>query len=60
MSTSRIRSRQTLRQLPFILVTSRGSEVDRRRGMDLGASAYVVKSEFDQETLIDAVARLVD
>lgn len=57
---SAVRSHQTLRQLPFILVTSRGSEVDRRRGLDLGASAYVVKSEFDQETLIDAVARLVD
>lgn len=55
---SAVRQSPRLRELPFILVTSRSSDADRRRGLDLGASAYVVKSEFDQEILVDAVARL--
>lgn len=53
-----VRLSPRLRALPFILVTSRSSDADRRRGLELGASAYVVKSEFDQEVLVDAVARL--
>lgn len=52
-----VRQSPRFRQLAFILVTSRSSEEDRRRGLDLGASAYVVKSEFDREVLLDAVAR---
>lgn len=53
-----LRQSPKLRALPFILVTSRASDADRRRGLELGASAYVVKSEFDQEVLVEAVGRL--
>ncbi|MGC4070694.1 MAG: response regulator [Polyangiaceae bacterium] len=37
-----------------ILVTSLSSEADQRRGRDAGASAYVVKGQFDQESLLVA------
>ena len=53
-----VRQSPRLRDLPFILVTSRASDADKRRGLELGANAYVVKSEFDQEVLVDAVSRL--
>lgn len=45
--------------LPFVLVTSRGAESDRERGMRLGADAYIVKGGFDQGTLLDTIRRLV-
>ncbi|MES2640785.1 MAG: response regulator [Myxococcota bacterium] len=48
-----------LRDIPAILVTSRGSPEDRRRGLAAGAHAYVVKSEFDQEQLLAILRGLV-
>ena len=43
--------------LPVVLLTSLGSDDDKRRGLDAGASAYLVKSEFDRATLLDVVER---
>ena len=37
-----------LREIPAILLTSRGSDEDRQRGRDAGARGYIVKGEFDQ------------
>jgi two-component system, chemotaxis family, sensor kinase CheA len=45
--------------LPVVIVTSRGGDDDRSRGLEAGADAYMVKSGFDQQALLDAVARLV-
>jgi two-component system, chemotaxis family, sensor kinase CheA len=45
--------------LPVVVVTSRGSEEDRKRGAQAGADAYVVKDEFDQQALLETVKRLV-
>ncbi len=44
---------------PAILVTSRGAPEDRRRGLDAGASAYIVKSEFNQGELLATIGGLV-
>jgi two-component system chemotaxis sensor kinase CheA len=35
------------RDLPVVVLSSRGSEADKRRALDLGADAYLVKSRFD-------------
>jgi len=45
--------------LPVVIVTSRGSEEDRKRGAQAGADAYIVKDEFDQQALLETVERLV-
>ncbi len=45
--------------VPAILVSSRASAEDRQRGAAAGASAYVVKGEFDQDELLAHVRRLV-
>ena len=39
----RLRSRQESRNLPIIMLTARGEETDRIRGLDTGADAYIVK-----------------
>src|SRR4051794_114383 len=45
--------------LPIVIVTSQGGDGDRRRGVELGADAYIVKDEFDQQTLLETIGRLV-
>jgi two-component system chemotaxis sensor kinase CheA len=46
------------RDVPAILVSSRASAEDRRRGLEVGASAYMVKSEFNQEELLGHIRDL--
>jgi two-component system chemotaxis sensor kinase CheA len=57
--TARIRADETLSELPVILVTALESREDRERGIDVGASAYLVKSDLDQSNLLDALRRLL-
>jgi two-component system chemotaxis sensor kinase CheA len=49
-----------LRDIPAILVTSRASPEDRRRGDAVGARGYVVKAEFDQVELLERIRQLVE
>ncbi len=56
--TARIRSDQRLRELPVVLITALESREQRERGIDAGANAYVVKSSFDQQNLLEVVRRL--
>jgi two-component system chemotaxis sensor kinase CheA len=48
-----------LRDVPAILVTSRCSPEDRRRGEQVGARGYIVKSEFVQADFLRQVEQLV-
>jgi two-component system chemotaxis sensor kinase CheA len=48
-----------LQGIPSILITTRGGDDDRRRGAEAGARAYLVKGEFSNESLIEAVRMLV-
>jgi two-component system, chemotaxis family, sensor kinase CheA len=55
----RTRADSTLSAVPCILVTSRDSPEDRRRGEAAGASAHIVKSAFEQVEFLQRVSRLV-
>jgi two-component system chemotaxis sensor kinase CheA len=57
--TAAIRGRPALASVPVIILTSRGSEESRRRGLEVGADGYIVKSGFDQVALLSAVERLL-
>jgi chemotaxis protein histidine kinase CheA len=57
--TRTIRATAGWQDVPVVIMTSRGDEADQRAGLDAGASAYLLKSEFDQAELIDTVRRLV-
>ncbi len=56
--TARIRSDKEIAEIPVVLVTALDSREDRERGIDAGANAYIVKSSFDQGSLLDIVRRL--
>ena len=55
----RTRADPQLAGVPAILVSSRASADDRRRGEEAGAAAYVVKGEFNQEELLAHIRRLI-
>ncbi len=57
--TERMRADEQFRDIPVIIVTSRDTIDDRRRGFEVGADAYVLKREFDQSHLLDTVRRLI-
>ena len=57
--TRTLRRTRGWEDVPVVIMTSRGDEADRRAGLDAGASAYLLKSEFDQAELIDTVRRLI-
>jgi two-component system, chemotaxis family, sensor kinase CheA len=57
--TSRIRTDLGLTDLPVIIVTSLASETHRRRGLEAGAQAYIVKSQFNQSNLLEIVQQLL-
>jgi two-component system chemotaxis sensor kinase CheA len=56
---ARIGADPQLRDTPAILLTSRASPEDRRRGELVGARAYVAKGEFEQRVLLDHIRALV-
>jgi len=47
----RIRSTAKFRELPVIVLSTRGSDQDKRRAMEAGADAYLVKSSMRTEEL---------
>jgi two-component system chemotaxis sensor kinase CheA len=57
--TARIRANPKWAELPVILVTALDSQEHLERGVEVGASAYLVKSSFDQSNLVETVNRLI-
>ena len=57
--TRAIRADTARSALPVVIVTSRGSDEDRRKGLAAGADAYMAKRSFDQQSLLGTVERLV-
>jgi two-component system chemotaxis sensor kinase CheA len=48
-----------LKDTPVILVTSRDDPEDRRKGLALGAQAYIIKQRFDQRDLLAAIEQIL-
>ncbi|NYS78614.1 MULTISPECIES: response regulator [Halomonadaceae] len=57
--TSQLRENEVYRHRPIIIITSREKEADRRRGIEVGADAYIVKGSFDQNNLIETLQALL-
>ena len=54
-----VRASKQYGALPLILVTSLDKPEDRQRGLEAGADAYISKSSFEQDTLLNAVRQLL-
>jgi chemotaxis protein histidine kinase CheA len=57
--TERLRGDDRYRHIPVIIVTSREKDEDKKRGIAVGADAYIVKGAFDQSNLLATVKSLI-
>ena len=54
----KIKENKRLSGLPVIIVTSLEKEDEKKKGMEVGADAYIVKASFDQTNLINTIESL--
>lgn len=57
--TANLRQEEKYRDTPIVIITSREKEEDKRRGIQVGADAYIVKGDFDQSYLVDTLRSLL-
>jgi len=57
--TQRIKEDPHTADVPVILVTSLDSPEDKARGIEVGADAYITKSSFDQNNLLETIEQLM-
>ena len=57
--TQKVKEDPHLSHIPVILVTSLDSAEDKTRGIEAGAEAYIVKSHFDQNNLLETIEQLI-
>lgn len=55
-----IRGSERYARLPIVLVTALETAEQRAMGLESGADAYIGKSSFDQQTLLDVVRRFLE
>lgn len=55
----KVRRESKYADIPFILCTSLESEKDKRRGIEVGANAYIIKGSFDQSNLLETIEKLL-
>jgi two-component system sensor histidine kinase and response regulator WspE len=55
----RVRADQRFRTLPIVIVSYKDREEDRLRGLDAGASYFLPKAAFQDETFLHAVDELI-
>lgn len=56
---TRLRKEKNYKEIPIIIVTTRESDEDKRKGMEAGANAYLLKSDFTSEGLLETMERLL-
>ncbi len=54
-----IRASKRFKELPVVLVTALETPEHRARGLEVGADAYLGKSSFDQQNLLDTITQLL-
>ncbi len=57
--TRAIKSDANLESIPVVIVTSLERDEEKAEGVEAGADAYITKSVFNQDTLLDTVERLI-
>ncbi len=57
--TAKIRADKDSAELPIVLVTTLSKREHKEKGIDVGANAYIIKSSFNQSTLLETLDRLI-
>jgi two-component system chemotaxis sensor kinase CheA len=54
-----LKKKEGYKDIPFVMITALQKEEDKRRGIEVGAAAYIIKSAFEQTNLLETIERLV-
>ncbi|MBI4651397.1 hybrid sensor histidine kinase/response regulator [Candidatus Desantisbacteria bacterium] len=54
-----IKSDENYKKIPVVIVSSLGSEEDKKKGISVGANAYITKAEFNQQNLLEIINSLI-
>jgi len=57
--TENLKKDKIYKDIPIIIVTSKQGDADKRRGLEAGAQAYIVKGKFMLEELLTEVRHLI-
>jgi two-component system chemotaxis sensor kinase CheA len=57
--TGKIKTNTAFKNIPVIIVSSLGSEEDKKKGIKLGADAYITKQDFNQQNLAEIIKILL-
>ncbi|GMT99984.1 hypothetical protein KH5H1_41040 [Corallococcus caeni] len=57
--TRRLKADPARGRLPVVILTTRGGEADRARGLAAGADGYITKGDLVRQDLVDVVGRLL-
>ena len=57
--TRAVKADANLKAIPVVIVTSLEREEEKAEGIEAGADAYITKSVFNQDSLLDVVERLI-
>jgi len=57
--TEKLKNDKVYKDIPIIIVTTRAKDADKRRGLEAGAEAYILKSEFTSDALLNTIERLI-
>ncbi|WP_297325272.1 hybrid sensor histidine kinase/response regulator [Nitrosomonas sp.] len=57
--SERIKRSEKFRNIPIVIVSSLSSEAEKRRGIEVGANAYIVKNQFESKVLLDVIQQLI-
>lgn len=55
----KIKNNEKIRLIPTIIVTSLNSDQDKKRGVQVGADAYISKDQLDSDTLLTIIKQLI-
>lgn len=55
----KLKTRDSSKSIPVIIVSYKDRQEDRTRGFEVGADAYLTKSSFQDDTFIEAVRNLI-
>jgi two-component system chemotaxis sensor kinase CheA len=57
--TRQLKQHEVHNRLPVIILTTRGGEEDRQKGLAVGANGYITKGDLVRQDLVDVVKRLL-
>ena len=56
---SLLKKSEELKDIPTIIVSFKERDEDKRRGIEVGADKYITKSKYNDDILLEAVAKLI-